>query len=153
MASGSPTPLETVERFRAHYLYSGNASESARKVGLPESTGRDIAQQLVDDPEFVEARRRLRTRALDDLVALRMRIANKAASRMLGSLPMPESVSSGATVTIVDKRADYGKLVLEAEKNAHHLAKIEAENGGDQEREREVIVRFEPIKKKPDEKP
>jgi phage terminase small subunit len=122
---GVPTPTDVEAEFRAHYLYSGNAAASARAVGIPTKTGQDIAQRLLDDPAFAEDRRRLRARALDELVALRMRVANKAAARMLGTLPMPKHVSDGANVTIVDKRADYGRLVLDAEKNAQHLAKLD----------------------------
>jgi phage terminase small subunit len=124
---GVPTPTDVEAEFRAHYLYSGNAAASARAVGIPNRTGNEIANRLLDDPDFAEARRRLRARALDELVALRMRVANKAASRMLGALPMPEHVSDGANVTIIDKRAEYGRLVLDAEKNAQHLAKLDGE--------------------------
>jgi hypothetical protein len=59
---------------------------------------------------------------------------------MLGSLPMPENVGDGASVTIIDKRADYGKLVLDAEKNAHNLARLDAERSGEIAGSREVVI-------------
>lgn len=117
MTKGVPTPLEKVEEFRAHYLYSGNASESARAVGIPDRTGRDIAEVLVNDESFAEARRVLRARALDELVAMRMRVAKKALARFDDDTP-PEHPEA------IDKRPDYGKLVIEAEKAAHNLAKV-----------------------------
>jgi hypothetical protein len=114
---GSKTPAQVEAEFQAHYLYSGNASESAAAVGIPESTGRDIAKRLQGQAEFVEARRQLRTRALDELVAMRMRVARKAVERF-------EDEPSFAPGEI-DKRPEFGRLVIEAEKSAQHLAKLE----------------------------
>ena len=102
MAQGVPTPEETVAEFRAHYLYSGNASESAKQVGIDERTGRGIARKLLDDKEFSEARRRLRASALEELVAARMRVMNKALERFEGDADMPASIADGANVTIID---------------------------------------------------
>jgi phage terminase small subunit len=140
MPNGVKTPEQTVAEFRAHYLYSGNASESAKEVGLPESTGRDLARELSKEPDFVEARRELRALALEELVAMRMRMARRALERFEEDLQMPESVGEGGTVTIIDKRADYGRLVAEAEKNAHNLAKFDAEKEGHVGRPTEVTV-------------
>lgn len=125
MPKGVPTSPDTVAQFRAHYLYSGNAAESARSVDLPESTGRDLARELSADPEFVATRRKLRDQYLDDLVASRMRVVSKSLERFEGELPIPE-VGDGGVVTVIDKRPEYGKLVLDAEKNAHNLAKLDS---------------------------
>ena len=126
MTQGSATPESVVAEFRARYLYSGNASQSAREIGLDERTGRDIARKLVEDKEFSEARRQLRATALEELVAMRMRVAQTALDRFEGELEAP-AVANDAMVTIIDKRADYGKLVIDAEKNAHNLARFDAE--------------------------
>jgi len=64
MASGSRTPEDTRTAFRAEYLRIRNASAAARAVNIPESTGRKLAGELDEDPEFVEACRLLRARAL-----------------------------------------------------------------------------------------
>jgi phage terminase small subunit len=140
MPTGVDTSAEVEAKFRAHYLYSGNASASARAVGLPASTGRGLAQRLAEQPDFVEERRKLRARALDELVALRMRVARTAATRVFAPLPMPEHVSEGASVTVVDKRADYARVVLEAEKNAHNLARYDSERSGQLGGSREVVI-------------
>lgn len=120
---------ETTEKqladFRAHYLYSGNASESGRELGINERTARDIARKLSAEPSFAEDRRALRANALEELVAMRKRVADLAYERFAGNGDLPEHIDEGANVTIIDKRPDYGKLVLEAEKNAHNLAKLE----------------------------
>ena len=126
MPQGVPTDEATLAEFRAEYLYSGNASASGRKLDIPERTARQLAERLEAEPDFAEARRLLRTHALERLVLMRMTIAETAHSRYLDDLPMPQ-VDSDANVTIVDKRYEDGKLVLEAEKNAQHLAKFEAE--------------------------
>jgi hypothetical protein len=127
MPQGIPTDEETVAKFRALYLYSGNASASGRELDIPDRTARQIAERLEDEPDFAEARRRLRARALDKLVMMRMAVAEEAQRRYLDELPLP-AVSRDATVNVVDKRYEDGKLVLDAEKNAQHLAKIEAED-------------------------
>lgn len=111
------------DEFRAHYLYSGIARESARAVGIPERTGQDWAEKLVNDPSFAADRAALRARALDELVAMRMRVAAKALQRFEDD--SEPTVPEGEGANVIDKRPDFGRLVLEAEKNAHGLAKIE----------------------------
>lgn len=128
---GSVTPEETIAAFRAHYLYSGNASESARDAGIDERTGRDIARKLIDDPDFTEARRFLRATALEELVAARMRVMKTALERFEEDLDVPIIPEGNrAPITVVDKRGEYGKIVLDAEKNAHSLARFDAELSG-----------------------
>lgn len=131
MPAGTPTPEHLVAAFRASYLYSGNASASAREVGLEERTGRDLALKLIDDSAFAADRRKLRASALEELVAKRMRVAQVALDRFEGELEAPEPFEGGPPITVIDKRSDYGKLVLEAEKNAHNLAKFDAERSGE----------------------
>lgn len=57
---GSRTPEETELEFRKHYLVTGNVAGSAKAVGLPPSTGYELRNRALKDPEFVEARRLLR---------------------------------------------------------------------------------------------
>lgn len=138
---GVPTPETTVAEFRAHYILSGNASESARKVGIPERTGNEIATKLQSDPTFAEERRVQRARFLEEAVVARQRVLTKALSRFLAKSEVPEVIGENANVTIVDKRPDYGKLVLEAEKNAHALARFEAERDGQVRPGGEVVIK------------
>lgn len=127
---GDPTEASVLEEFRAEYLYSGNASKVGRKLKLNERTSREIAQRLSDDPAFAEERRKLRAQYLDECVALRMKVVQKAAERCMASMPMPTNVESGAMVTIIDKRADYARVVLDGEKAAQNLARLDAEKDG-----------------------
>jgi hypothetical protein len=59
---------------------------------------------------------------------MRIRACERAAERFEEELAVPEVVGDGS-VTIIDKRPDYARIVLEGEKNAHALAKFEAEIG------------------------
>jgi hypothetical protein len=118
-------PQETRDKFRAHYLLSGVVAHSAKFVGVPEGTCHDWVKELLVDPEFVEDRRAQRAKYLEDMVAMRHRVAIGALERFEAELDVPEQIGEGAQVTIIDKRPDYGKLVLDAEKNAHALAKLE----------------------------
>jgi hypothetical protein len=145
MPHGVPTDEATLAEFRAEYLYSGNASAVGRKLDIPERTARKIAERLEDDPSFAEDGRKMRARTLDRLIAMRMTIAETAQERYLGDLPIP-AVSEGGTVNVIDKRADDGKLVLEAEKNAQNLAKFEAEKTGEIHGERTVVITVEPMR-------
>lgn len=128
---GRPTDLDTVNEFRAHYLLSGNASESARHVGIPDRTGREIAEKLCKDAEFAEQRRVLRAQYLDECVAARMRVMRKAVSRA-----MQEDEEFAGD----DKRVEWADVVIKAEKNAHVLAKLDRETEGGPEKPMVVNV-------------
>lgn len=141
MPAGVETSPEVVAEFRAHYLYSGNAAESARKVGIPERTGRDLAATLVDDPSFAADRRKLRATALEELTAMRMRVARKALSRFEAKAPEPILTATGA-IPQQDKRPEFGRLVLDAEKNAQALAKVESGGGEGGEKPTRIEVVF-----------
>lgn len=141
MSHGVPTDEETVAEFRARFLYSGNASAVARELGIPDRTGRKIAERLEDDPTFAEEGRKLRERALARHIAMRLAVSEKAAERFFDEHGGIDVKRFGEdNVTIVDKRHEYGKLVLDGERNAHNLAKIDAERSGDSATPFEVTV-------------
>lgn len=60
---------------------------------------------------------------------MRQRVAETAAERFEADLDVPEVVGDG-NVTVIDKRPDYAKVVLDAEKNAQNLARFDAERDG-----------------------
>lgn len=72
-----------------------------------------------------------------------MRVVRTAVDRFEGELDMPEPTEKGPPVVVIDKRADYGKLVLDAEKNAHNLARFEAEVKGDVSPATSVTIRVQ----------
>jgi hypothetical protein len=80
MTRGSKTPAVKVAEFRAQYLLSRNASAAALKVGLNDRTGRKLAEEAEQDPEFSEACRKLRARYIPEIEAILqdcVRIAHK----------------------------------------------------------------------------
>lgn len=142
---GSATPVETVERFRALYLVDGNASRCARLVGIPGQTGRDLAAEFMEEPGFVEARRKLRAKELEERIQDRNEVARLALRRFKSATGGIDVKRFGGedgrqTVSITDKRHEYGKLILDAEKNAHALAKLESGVSDDQ-KPTEVVIR------------
>lgn len=145
---GSATPDDKVAKFRAEFLITGNASESARRSDLPIGTGNDIAKRLRADPDFQKAREDLRRDYLDELVHMRMRMARKALERFEEDSEQLAPSRDGS-VTIVDKRYEYGKLVVDAEKSAQRLAQIEAGNSSDSS----VPITFNVVVKGDDETP
>lgn len=147
MTNGARTPEITREEFRAHYLYSGNASESSRVVGLNERTGRDLARELLKDPDFTEARRELRAIEVDESVAARRRVRQKALERFEsddGGIDVKRFGGEDGTVVVTDRRHEYGKLVLEADKNAQAHARFDAERDGTVRSPGEVTINVTP---------
>jgi hypothetical protein len=137
---GSRTDEDKRAEFRARYLYSGNASKSAREVGIGEWVGRKIARELDEAPDFTEELQALHAHAMRKHITLRMRVAEVAADKFEEELVVPEHVAAGASVTIIDKRPDYGRLVLESEKNAQNWARFQAERSGEVTGSRDVII-------------
>lgn len=127
---GSPTDESIVAAFRADYLYTGNAAKSARKVGIPSETGRDIARRLADDAEFAAERRRLRANALDEAERAVMDVVRIGRRRFGEPLPEPKEVGAGGTVVITDRRPDYGKLVIDAHKSLAQRTRFDDEKDG-----------------------
>ncbi len=126
------TPEEQIAEFRAEYLYSGNASATGRKLGIGERTARRLAEEYEAEPAFAEHVRVLRARYLGRLMDMRMSIAETAHSRFhdeTGGIDVREFGGEEKTVVITDKRHEYGKLVLDAEKNAQSIAKLDKPDG------------------------
>lgn len=119
---GKQTPESVVQAFLADYILTGNASASARKVGIATATGREIAAKANKDPAFGEKRRAYRAQELEDCIQARRQVREVSLKRF-----KRKWVGEPGEI---DKRADYGKLVLECEKNAQTLARFEAERDG-----------------------
>lgn len=115
---------EQREEFRASYLLTGNASLSARQVGINERTARDLANQLVEDPSFANDRRKLRAEFMDECINARMRVMRLAEERVFAEDANIYTDANGG-ITVIDKRKDWADVVLASEKNAHNLAKLE----------------------------
>lgn len=109
---------ETWAKFRASFLLTGNASKSGKEVGIPASTANDYVRKLRDDPTFAQDRQALRAGYLAELEALRMSVARTAAIR--AKKKSGDIYTFGEGGTVVDKRSEWAKVVLDAEKNAVH---------------------------------
>jgi hypothetical protein len=116
MPAGVPTPAAKVEEFRAHYLYSGNASESAREVGIPIRTGSDLARGLADDKDFASERRKLRVAALAEVECMVMRVMRVCEQRVID----PHEGK-------VDTRDRYAKVIVDAHKSLSQAKRFDAE--------------------------
>src|SRR3954469_2711241 len=134
MTQGVPTDEAVFSKFRASYLFTRNASKSAREVGLDERTGRHLALQLVGDPEFTEACRRQRKLDEEEQAEARRRVTHRALERFEsddGGIDVKRLGADGDNVIITDKRYEYGKLVLDAEKNVLMRARLDGDTGLD----------------------
>lgn len=63
---GSRTPDDVEQTFRKHYLVTGNVAGSAKAAGIPIGTGYELRARALDDPEFQEARKRIREKLEPD---------------------------------------------------------------------------------------
>jgi hypothetical protein len=132
MAHGVPTDEDLKSKFRASYLFTGNASKSGREVGIPDRTARKLAQELVSDSEYAEHCRRQRALDIEEHAEARRavrRISLKRFKSETGGIDVKQFGGEGPVV-VTDKRHEYGKLILDSEKNAQALARFEAERDG-----------------------
>ncbi len=145
MAQGVPTDEAVFSRFRASYLFTKNAAKSAREVGIEERTARNLALRLVDDPEFSEACRRQRALDVEEHAEARRRVRDKSLERFEsddGGIDVKRLGADGDTVVITDKRYEYGKLVLDADKGAQSLAKLDHEREPADAGPLEVVIKL-----------
>lgn len=146
MAAGVKTPVELVDQFKSLYLYSGNAGACARKVGISETTGRELAREISKEPGFVEARRELRARALCDAERSVMRVIEVAERRFRAKMQAPIIPDNAkAMITIIDKRAEYGKLIVDAHKSLVNRCRLDAEKDGEITADKAVTIRVESL--------
>lgn len=90
---GSNTPDATVAKFRKEYLRTGNARASARAVGLPETTGQDLAKDANKDADFVRARAELLSHGISEVESMLVECARIAAQRIMKEAPEAEDIA------------------------------------------------------------
>ena len=120
MTAGSRTEEHTIAEFRAHYLLTGNASKSARSVGISERTGRQLATEAHDDLEFAEACRKSRARALSDVARILVRNVERADDAI-------ESTYQGEVQTTWQA----ARFIADAHKSLVAAEKLDAERKGE----------------------
>lgn len=133
MARGQKTDDETVAKFRAEYLRLGNASEAARRVGISDRTGRDLAKAADADESFAEARRALYAGALDEVEALMLDCVRIAAERIRDKPITPEELADLIaekglkSMSVQDIRAQYLAQIVNAHRSIQARCKFESE--------------------------
>lgn len=106
MAKGKQTDNETIYKIMLSVFSTGNYSETARQLNLPQSTVEKIYKDNKDEPEFVK----LCEKKQDEFVEKASRIIDKALNRLEKSLDNDEEklqINNLSTVigTLYDKRA------------------------------------------------
>jgi hypothetical protein len=147
MTQGVPTPEATELEFRKHYLVTGNVAGSAKAVGLPPSTGYELRNRALDDPAFIEARRRLRERLEPDAeqmavaaMQLCMERLNKDPDERLQMM-----LAAGAEkVNFQDSGAQYAASLAKLFQAILQGRRFEGERDGSIAPQREVTIRVLP---------
>lgn len=105
---GNKTPADIEAVFAEEYLRTGIATIAAKKAGIPERTGREVAERLEENPDFAARRRALLTRGLDRVETMLIKSCETAAKR----------ISKKPVVTEMGL-ADNGHHYLRALSDAH----------------------------------
>lgn len=106
MARGKKTDNETIYKIMISVFSTGNYSETAKQLNIPQSTVEDIYKRNIEKEEFVK----LRDKKHDEFAENATRIIEKALKRLEKSLDDEEEkipVNNLSTVigTLYDKRA------------------------------------------------
>lgn len=120
MAQGKYPPQARL-RFRAEYLLTNSPYRARNNMAndpdcewpISQGTATAWAKELREDQEFRAEQKAITDDYLGELVAARMRIARTAEDRFMG----PQEGE-------VDNRPQYARVVIDAERNAHYLAKL-----------------------------
>jgi hypothetical protein len=140
MARGQPTADDDVLRFRREYLRLGNARRAARNVGLPETTGQDLAKRDEQDETFVQLRAELYTREMAEVETLAADVARTSHRRFSKSWEA-STTDEGIPLVTKDPRPDYGRLVMDALRSmSSHRARL-VSGGSSDDRPDEIVFR------------
>lgn len=137
MAQGSRTPAAQEQEFRKHYLVTGNASASARAVGLSIHTGTALAKRAVKDARFTKAREEMRARLLPDAECMLRTSLEIAHERLNEDPPKPKELFALAasyglkSASYQDPRPAYFKGIIDAVKVIGGLERLAAERRGE----------------------
>jgi hypothetical protein len=156
MAHGVPTPAETVLKFRAAYIRLGTVAAASREAGIPGTTGWDLADRAEDDPEFVEARKRINARALEGIEDLVIAAAQTVEARIQTPDPTPAELANIAvehdlkSFNYANPKPQYFKSLVDAHRSIAARVRMDAEKSGEIMSAALVIVTKEEPKKPDD---
>lgn len=119
MARGQRTPDNKRAEFATKFLELGNASEAARRVDLPVTTGVELARELESDAAFVQARQDIHARALAEGELLLMAGMRKAGKRIEECEPtkLDNGAWSDIGASYLKSLADAYKALVQRAKN------------------------------------
>lgn len=143
---GSPTPADKELEFRKHYLVTGNVAASAKAVGLPATTGYDLAKRANDDPEFVDARARIHAQAMQDAEVMVLAGLQIGLERLNKEPPDLERLSSlgAAKVSVQDPGPNYLRGIVAGYEAITRNRRLAAELKGDIKPEGGVTITVRP---------
>ncbi len=145
MTRGVKVNDEKEAEFRKHYLVTGNATASAKTVGLSPRTGADLATRANSDPEFAQARREMYDRALPDAERMLMAGLQIALERLNKdpdeTLDRLMAMSGGqGKVSYQDPGAQYFRSMAAAVDTIAKIRKLDAEKSGEIRGASEVTI-------------
>jgi len=121
---GQGHPLRRLPSSGASFWSSATPRQQPGQWAYPDT--REYAGPRAEkDPEFAQARKDLYTRALAEAEALTRSVMATAHARYHEPPPEPEEREAGKNVyvTIQDRRADHGRLVVEATERSRLTAR------------------------------
>lgn len=137
MAKGAKTPELTRLEFAAEYLTTKCASEAARRVEIPERTGRKLAAELDEDPDFAERCRKQRARILDTAADAAVALIPLMVKRAHECTPMQTNIGAWSDIS-----AACAKSVADLGRTVEKLSRLEAERAGEVAPAGEVRIVF-----------
>lgn len=146
MARGVDTPEDKELEFRKHYLVTGNVAGAARAVGLPVSTGYELRNRALEDPEFVRTRDAIRARLEPDAeqmavaaMQLCMERLNKDPDDRLDR--MLAASGEGSKVSFQDPGPQYAASLAKLVQAVIGTRRFEAERDGQIRPAGEVVIK------------
>lgn len=133
---GSRVDFEVEQKFRAHYLVSGNARAAAKAIGVPGGTGQELALRARVDPEFLQAREELKARTLPDAERIAFEALEVCAERLQQEAPDLEALlkdaPEGVKIQFMDPGPAYANSIAKLASVLGMNRKVERElTGGD----------------------
>lgn len=127
MAKGKKTDNETIYKIMISVFSTGNYSETARQLNMPESTVEDIYKRNIEKEEFAK----LREEKTEEFAEKATRLINKALNRLEKALDddkekIPVNNLSTVIGTLYDKKnLSEGKATVNADINIKMSKEVE----------------------------
>lgn len=140
---GSKTPADVEQEFRKHYLVTGNVAGAARAVRLPVSTGYELRDRALDDPEFTKAREKIRAKLLPDAEQMATAAMQLCLERLNIEPPDVTTLArlGAQKVSVQDAGPQYAASLAKLYQAIVQAHRYESEKAGEIQSDREVLIR------------